>query len=70
MPPIGTGAGNLDPEEVAFEMVPILLEHVQSGEPPAQVDVMVDTSYEKDAFERESKRYELPFLPGTEPQPK
>ena len=70
MPPIGTGAGNLDPEEVAFEMVPILLEPLQSGEPPARIAVMVDTSYEKDAFERELKRYELPFLPGTEPQPK
>ena len=67
IPPIGTGAGNLDAEEVAFEMVPILLEHMQSGELPTRVDVVVDSSYEKDAFERELKRYELPFLPGTEP---
>ncbi len=70
MPPIGTGAGNLDAEDVAFEMVPILLEHMQGGEPPAHVDVVVDSSYEKDAFERELKRYELPFMPGTEPPQK
>jgi O-acetyl-ADP-ribose deacetylase len=70
MPPIGTGAGNLDPEEVAEEMVQILLEHTQTHELPSNIDVMVDSAYEKDAFERELKRYELPFLPGTEPQHK
>ena len=34
--PLGTSAGNLDAEESAAEMIPILLEHVQSGHNPQQ----------------------------------
>jgi O-acetyl-ADP-ribose deacetylase (regulator of RNase III) len=62
MPPLGTGAGNLDAEESAAEMIPILLEHLQTGAQPACFDVVVDSSYEKEAFERELRRYELPLL--------
>ncbi|MGH7469795.1 MAG: macro domain-containing protein, partial [Longimicrobiales bacterium] len=42
--PLGTGAGNLDAEEAAAEMIPILLEHLQSGDHPACIDVVVDSS--------------------------
>ena len=64
--PLGTGAGNLDAEESAAEMIPILLEHLQSGQKPQKIDVVVDSEYERDAFERALKRYELPLVPGTE----
>jgi O-acetyl-ADP-ribose deacetylase (regulator of RNase III) len=62
MPPLGTGAGYLDAEEAAAEMIPLLLEHLQSGAQPTCIDVVVDSSYEQEAFERELKRYELPLL--------
>lgn len=64
--PLGTGAGNLDAEEAAAQMIPLLLEHLQSGQSPLRIEIVVDSEYERDAFERELKRYELPLLPGTE----
>ena len=64
--PLGTGAGNLDPEEAAAEMIPILLEHLQAGSNPQRLDIIVDSEYEKDAFEHELKRFQLPLVPGTE----
>lgn len=66
MAPLGTGAGNLDPEESAREMIPILLEHLANGAEPARIDLIVDSDYEKEVFERELKRYDLPFLPGAD----
>ena len=64
--PLGTGAGNLDAEEAAAEMLPILLEHLQAGSNPMRIDIVVDSDYEKDAFEHELKRYQLPLVPGSE----
>jgi O-acetyl-ADP-ribose deacetylase len=66
MTPLGTGAGNLDPEESAREMIPILLDHLASGGEPSRIDLIVDSDYEKDVFERELKRFDLPILPGTD----
>jgi O-acetyl-ADP-ribose deacetylase (regulator of RNase III) len=65
MPPLGTGAGNLDPEDAAREMIPILLEHLSTGLEPSRIDIIVDSEYEKEVFERELHRYDLPYLPGT-----
>ena len=62
MPPLGTGAGNLDPEDSAQEMIPMLLEHMNSDDPPRRVDIVVDSDYEYDVFERELRKYDLPIL--------
>jgi O-acetyl-ADP-ribose deacetylase (regulator of RNase III) len=56
LPPLGTGAGNLDAEESADIMVPILLEWMRSERPPRRVVVVVETDYEYDAFERRIRR--------------
>jgi len=53
MAPLGTGAGNLDADEAAAIMIPVLLEHMQAGGPPAEVEIYVDSEYEKDVFERQ-----------------
>ena len=60
--PLGTGAGNLDAEESAREMIPVLLEHLSSAREPTRIDVIVDSEYEQEVFERELHRYDLPIL--------
>jgi O-acetyl-ADP-ribose deacetylase (regulator of RNase III) len=64
LPPLGTGAGNLDAEDAASIMVPILLEHMKDAEFPARVSIIVESEYEEDVFKREIARYDLPFLPS------
>ncbi len=49
--PLGTGAGNLDAEDAAALMVPLLLEHADRGGFPSDITVFVDTDYERDCFE-------------------
>ena len=62
MAPLGTGAGNLDPEDSAREMIPLLLEHMSTAQPPTRVELVVDSEYEQEVFERELRRYDLPTL--------
>ena len=50
--PLGTGAGNLEPDDVASIMIPALVERVRRGGPPRAVEIYVDSEYEKDVFER------------------
>ncbi|MBR9989292.1 MAG: macro domain-containing protein [Gemmatimonadetes bacterium] len=52
MAPLGTGAGNLDADEAASIMMPILSEHIQLDGPPSEIEIYVDSEYEKDVFER------------------
>lgn len=52
MPPLGTGAGNLDTEHAAEIMVPVLREHMGGSEHPARVVIVVENEYERLAFER------------------
>lgn len=52
MPPLGTGAGNLDAEESARLMVPTILEHRRSATRPSRVVILVDSEYELEAFRR------------------
>lgn len=52
MPPLGTGAGNLDADEVAGIIVPMLSDAIRAGGPPTRVDICVDVDYERDVFER------------------
>ncbi len=50
LPPLGTGAGNLDAEAAADVMMSALREHLEREEYPKQVVVMVTSSYEFDVF--------------------
>lgn len=52
LPPLGTGAGNLDAQEAAAVMVPILADHLLNSENPRDVTVVVGTDYERDVFDR------------------
>lgn len=52
MPPLGTGAGNLDAEESAAAMLPVLLDHALAAAAPGRVVIVVETEYERQAFER------------------
>lgn len=61
-PPIGTGAGNLDAEDSAGVMVPVLLEHMRDADFPATVSIVVESDYEYDVFKDEVRRYDLPTL--------
>jgi O-acetyl-ADP-ribose deacetylase len=61
-PPIGTGAGNLDAEEVAGLMIPIILNHMRDAKFPAQITLVADTEYERDAFEQMLRYHDLPYL--------
>lgn len=62
VPAIGTGAGNLDPEDVAQLMIPILFDHMADAQFPATVLLVADSEYERDAFEQLLKYHDLPFL--------
>ncbi|HEX7117621.1 MAG TPA: macro domain-containing protein [Longimicrobiales bacterium] len=52
MPPLGTGAGNLDAEESARIMVPAILEHQRGPARPLRVAIVVESEYELEAFRR------------------
>ena len=50
LPPLGTGAGNLDADVAADVMFEVLHGHMESEEYPREVTVMVGTEYELQAF--------------------
>ncbi len=52
LPPLGTGAGNLDAQEAAAVMIPVLADHLLFSESPREVTVAVGTEYERDVFDR------------------
>lgn len=56
MPPLGTGAGNLDVDAAAELMMPVLVEHGRTHPHPARIVVIVESPYEREAFERERTR--------------
>jgi O-acetyl-ADP-ribose deacetylase (regulator of RNase III) len=62
VPPLGTGAGNLDAEDSASVMVPVLLEHMKDADFPAHVSIVVESEYEYDVFRHEVSRYDLPII--------
>lgn len=49
--PLGVGAGNLDAEESAAAMVPVLARHIQDFDRPARVVVVVEDEYQRGAFD-------------------
>jgi O-acetyl-ADP-ribose deacetylase len=52
MAPLGTGAGNLDADDAAAIMVPLLADAIRAGGPPMEVEIYVDSDYEREVFER------------------
>ena len=52
MAPLGTGAGNLEADDAAAIIVPALIERMHRGNQPREVEIYVDSEYEKDVFER------------------
>jgi O-acetyl-ADP-ribose deacetylase (regulator of RNase III) len=72
IPPLGLGAGNLEVEESADVMLPILVEWQRTGGRPERITIVVDSDYEKDVFERaiariESDRAGIADLPLLDP---
>lgn len=50
LPPLGAGAGNLDPEEAASVMAPLIVQHMEANEFPREVTIVVGTDYEEEVF--------------------
>lgn len=48
--PLGVGAGNLDAEESAEAMLPVLAEHLRGSGHPATVVLAVEDRYQQEAF--------------------
>lgn len=48
--PLGTGAGNLDAEESAAAMVPVILDHLREAGRPMRVVIRVEDGYQEAAF--------------------
>lgn len=69
LPAIGTGAGNLDAEDVARIMVETVYEHAATADYPTHVELMVESDYESEAFLRQLAARELPLLPDFDGDP-
>lgn len=52
MPPLGLGAGSMDPEEGARGFAEVLSEHVRAGGPPREIVVVVTSDYERELLGR------------------
>jgi O-acetyl-ADP-ribose deacetylase (regulator of RNase III) len=52
LPPVGLGAGALEPEEWASMVVELLLNHLREGGPPGEMVIVVESDYEEDLFRR------------------
>ena len=64
LPPLGTGAGNLEAETSASIMISTLREHMAEASHPAQVVIVAANAYEQGVFERELERPDMPTTPG------
>ncbi len=50
LPPLGTGAGNLETEESAAEMLSVIQRHIRHHDHPREVVILVSSSYEEGVF--------------------
>jgi len=60
LPPLGIGAGNLEPERSAAVMIETIGEHLEQGEAPTVFEVVVGSDYEEDVFRRAATPYAPP----------
>jgi O-acetyl-ADP-ribose deacetylase (regulator of RNase III) len=65
VPPLGTGAGNLDSQEAAAVMLRVLKDHWKTADNPQEVFFLAGTPYEREVFEKAIEGNP----PGTSPQP-
>jgi O-acetyl-ADP-ribose deacetylase (regulator of RNase III) len=52
IPPLGIGVGRLDTEDAARAMVEILVNHLNEGQAPLDLTIVVGTGYEQGVFDR------------------
>ena len=52
LPPLGLGVGLLDAEDAARAMVEILINHLDEGQPPTVLTIVVTSEYEAEIFRR------------------
>lgn len=52
LPPLGMGAGHMEPEDDARAMLEILFEHLAEERPPLDLTVVVDSEYGREMFDR------------------
>lgn len=52
LPPVGLGVGTMDADASAEMVVALLRDHLQEGEPPAELVIVVESSFEEDLFRR------------------
>jgi O-acetyl-ADP-ribose deacetylase (regulator of RNase III) len=52
VPALGIGVGHLEPEEDARAEVEILMNHLDEGQPPLELTLVVASEYEKEMFAR------------------
>lgn len=64
LPPLGTGAGNIDAQEAAATMVPVILDHCSNTENPQEILIVAATSYEQEVFQKAVEKNQ----PGSPPQ--
>lgn len=57
LPPLGTGAGNLDAEEAADAMLPVLADHLRGSSHPRRVILVVEDAYQSAAFHGAVERH-------------
>lgn len=50
LPPLGTGAGNLDSQESASLMISLLTHHLREMDDPPEVTIVVGSEYEREVF--------------------
>jgi O-acetyl-ADP-ribose deacetylase (regulator of RNase III) len=52
LPPLGMGVGHLEPEDDARTVLELLFNHLDEGQPPLDLTVVVANEYEREMFER------------------
>jgi O-acetyl-ADP-ribose deacetylase (regulator of RNase III) len=52
LPPLGIGAGNMETDEAASVMVPLISQHLEAAGSLQEVLILVTTGYEEDVFVR------------------
>lgn len=52
LPPLGMGAGHLESEEDARAVLEVLFNHLDDGQPPLDITLVVANEYERETFDR------------------
>jgi O-acetyl-ADP-ribose deacetylase len=52
LPPLGTGAGNLDAEDAAQLIVDVIRDHLQTPVDPRAFEIVVESTYEQELYQR------------------